>query len=138
LNFHSCFLIFTPVIFIKFVKELNMKTLNLLAALLLFFILGTGLVFAQSDRGTLRGTVTDPSDAVVPNAKVVLTGVDNGESRETTTGDEGIYVFPEIKAGLYKLTVEAPGFRAPPLTTSSRRAGNKINCRQAAAWRDYG
>ncbi len=87
-----------------------MKSFNLFAALLLLFILGTGAVFAQSDRGTVRGTVTDPSDAVVPNAKVVLTGVDNGESRETTTGEEGIYVFPEIKAGLYQLTVEAPGF----------------------------
>ncbi len=87
-----------------------MKSLNLFAALLLSFILGTGFVLAQSDRGTVRGTVTDPSDAVVPNAKVVLTGVENGESRETTTGEEGIYVFPEIKAGLYQLTVEAPGF----------------------------
>jgi hypothetical protein len=87
-----------------------MKSFNLCAALLLLFILGTGLVFAQSDRGTLRGTVTDPSDAVVPNARVVLRGVGNGERRETTTGEEGIYVFPEIKAGLYQLTVEAPGF----------------------------
>ncbi len=87
-----------------------MKSLNLFAALLLSFILGTGFVLAQSDRGTVRGTVTDPSDAVVPNAKVVLTGVENGESRETTTGEEGIYVFPEIQAGLYRLTVEAPGF----------------------------
>ncbi len=87
-----------------------MKSFNLFAALLLLVLFGTGLVFAQSDRGTLRGTVTDPSDAVVPNAKVVLTGVENGESRETTTGEEGIYVFPEIKAGLYQLTVEAPGF----------------------------
>ena len=87
-----------------------MKSFNLFAALLLLFILGTGIVFAQSDRGTVRGTVTDPSDAVVPNAKVALTGIENGESRETTTGEEGIYVFPEIKAGLYQLTVEAPGF----------------------------
>ncbi len=87
-----------------------MKSFNLFAALLLLVLFGTGLVFAQSDRGTLRGTVTDPSDAVVPNAKVVLTGVENGERRETTTGEEGIYVFPEIKAGLYQLTVEAPGF----------------------------
>jgi len=87
-----------------------MKSFNLFAALLLLFIFGVAPVLAQSDRGTVRGTVTDPSDAVIPNAKVVLTGVDNGEVRETTTGDEGIYVFPEIKAGLYQLTVEAPGF----------------------------
>ncbi len=88
-----------------------MKSFNLLAALLLLFVTGTtGIVSAQSDRGTLRGTVTDPSDAVVPNAKVILTGVENGESREVTTGEEGIYVFPEIKAGLYTVSVEAAGF----------------------------
>ena len=87
-----------------------MKSFNLFAALLLLFILGTGFVSAQSDRGTIRGTVTDPSDAVVPNARVVLTGVENGESREVTTGEEGIFVFPEIKAGLYRVTVESAGF----------------------------
>ena len=36
--------------------------------------------------------------------------MENGESRETTTGNEGIYVFPELKAGLYQVTVEAAGF----------------------------
>ncbi len=87
-----------------------MKSSNLLAALLLLLVFGAGIAFAQSDRGTVRGTVTDPSEAVIPNAKVVLTGIENGEIRETTTGDEGIYVFPEVKAGLYQLAVEAPGF----------------------------
>ncbi|MEO7674733.1 MAG: TonB-dependent receptor [Pyrinomonadaceae bacterium] len=87
-----------------------MKSLNLFAALLLMFTLGTGFALAQSDRGTIRGTVTDPNDAVVANAKVTVTSVDNGETRETTTGDEGIYVFPELKSGLYRVTVEASGF----------------------------
>lgn len=45
-----------------------MKSLNLFAALILTLVLKTGLVFAQSD----RGTVTDPRGAVVSNAKVVL------------------------------------------------------------------
>ena len=87
-----------------------MKSLNIFAALLLMFTLGTGFVLAQSDRGTIRGTVTDQNDAVVANAKVVVTGTETGETRETTTGEEGIYVFPELKAGLYQITVEAPGF----------------------------
>nr|MBA3334772.1 carboxypeptidase regulatory-like domain-containing protein [Acidobacteriota bacterium] len=87
-----------------------MKSLNIFAALVLMFTLGAGFVLAQSDRGTIRGTVTDPSDAVVPNARVVLTGVENGESREVTTGEEGIFVFPEIKAGLYRVAIEATGF----------------------------
>jgi hypothetical protein len=77
---------------------------------LMIFALCVSSMHGQSDRGTVRGTVTDPTGAVIPNAKVVLTGTENGENRETTTGDEGIYVFPEIKAGLYQLTVEAAGF----------------------------
>ena len=63
-----------------------MKSLNIFAVLLLMFTLGTGFVLAQSDRGTIRGTVTDQNDAVVANAKVVVTGVETGETRETTTG----------------------------------------------------
>jgi len=87
-----------------------MKLLNMFAAVVMMVTLGAGFLLAQSDRGTIRGTVTDPSDAVVPNARVVLTGIENGESREVTTGDEGIFVFPEIKAGLYRLAIEATGF----------------------------
>jgi hypothetical protein len=67
--------------------------------------------FAQSDRGTLTGTVTDPSGAVVPNAKVTATSIDTGEMRETTTGDEGGYTLPELRAGLYKVSAESQGFK---------------------------
>jgi hypothetical protein len=88
-----------------------MKSFKLfVGALFMLFAFGIGFVQAQSDRGTIRGTVTDPNDAAVANARVVLTGIDTGETRETTTGEEGIYVFPEVKAGLYQITVEAPGF----------------------------
>ncbi|HVF57088.1 MAG TPA: TonB-dependent receptor [Pyrinomonadaceae bacterium] len=68
--------------------------------------------FGQSDRGTLTGTVTDPSGAVVPNAKVTVTNLESGEVRETTTGDEGSFTLPELRANPYKLTVEAPGFKS--------------------------
>ncbi|MDQ3749698.1 MAG: TonB-dependent receptor [Acidobacteriota bacterium] len=88
-----------------------MKSFNLLAALLLLFILGTGLVLAQSDRGTIRGTVTDPSEAVISGAKVVATSLERGDAREVTTNESGIFVIPELKAGLYQLAVEASGFK---------------------------
>jgi hypothetical protein len=93
-----------------------MKSLNLFAALLLSFVLGTGVVFAQSDRGTIRGTVTDPTGAVVPNARVVLTGTETGETRETTTSDDGIYVFPELRPAIYQVSVEATGFQRSTIT----------------------
>ena len=67
--------------------------------------------FAQSDRGSIAGTVTDPSGAVVPNAKVTATNLDTNEVREATTSDEGRYTIPELKAGNYKVTVESQGFK---------------------------
>ncbi|MDQ3754935.1 MAG: TonB-dependent receptor, partial [Acidobacteriota bacterium] len=67
--------------------------------------------FAQSDRGTLTGTITDPNGAVVANAKVTLTNLDTGGVRETTTSDEGSFTFPELPADPYRLTVEATGFK---------------------------
>jgi hypothetical protein len=66
---------------------------------------------AQTDRGSVTGTITDPGGAVVPNAKVTATSQDTGEVREVTSSDEGNYTLPELKAGLYKITVESPGFK---------------------------
>ena len=66
---------------------------------------------AQSDRGSIVGTVKDPNGAVVVEAKVTVTGIDSGEVREVKTSSEGNYSVPELKAAPYKLTVEAPGFK---------------------------
>jgi hypothetical protein len=68
-------------------------------------------VFAQSDSGSVTGTVTDPTGAVVPNAKVTATNLATGEVRETTTSDQGTYTLPELKAAPYRITAEAPGFK---------------------------
>ncbi|HEX3560649.1 MAG TPA: TonB-dependent receptor [Pyrinomonadaceae bacterium] len=78
----------------------------------MFIVLAAAPVLAQSDRGTITGTVTDPSGAVVPNAKITATSLDTGEVREATTSGEGSYTLPELKAGRYKITVEAQGFKS--------------------------
>lgn len=88
-----------------------MKSFKLFAALLFLLIFGIGIARAQSDRGTVRGTITDPSDAVIAGAKVTLTSIDSGETREVTSTEDGIFVFPEIKAGFYRMNVEAGGFK---------------------------
>lgn len=66
---------------------------------------------AQSDRGAITGSVTDPAGAVVANAKVTVTSLESNEVREVTTSDEGTFSVPELKAAPYKLTVEAQGFK---------------------------
>jgi len=89
-----------------------MKFSNFFALMLLMAaIMWAPCVYAQSDRGTLTGTVKDQSGGVVPNAKVIATNIDSGEKRETTTGDEGSFTLPELKAAPYRLSVEAAGFK---------------------------
>ena len=91
-----------------------MRSHKLFAAALLALLLALAAapVLAQSDRGTITGTVTDPNGGVVPNAKVTATSLDTGELREVTTSGEGSYTLPELKAGRYKITVEAQGFKS--------------------------
>jgi Carboxypeptidase regulatory-like domain len=91
-----------------------MKSYKLLVALV-SLILSATPAFAQSDRGTITGTVTDPSGAVVAGAKVTTTDLETGDVRETTTGGEGSFTIPELKANPYKVTVEAQGFKTSSL-----------------------
>ncbi|NJM54133.1 MAG: carboxypeptidase regulatory-like domain-containing protein [Blastocatellia bacterium] len=84
--------------------------MRLYAILLVIFTFGVGIIFAQSDRGSIRGTVTDPNGAAVVGAKVVLTSNETNETRETTSSEDGFFAFPELRAGTYRVAVEATGF----------------------------
>ncbi|MCS7023750.1 MAG: carboxypeptidase regulatory-like domain-containing protein [Bryobacteraceae bacterium] len=66
---------------------------------------------AQAVKGTLLGTVVDSSQAAVPTAKVVIVDIHRGVTREMVTNDSGFYSFPNLEAGTYRVTVEAPGFQ---------------------------
>ena len=66
---------------------------------------------AQVDTGSITGTVTDPSGAVVSGAKVTLTNEGTGTSLSTTTGADGVYEFSPVRIGSYKLDLSAGGFK---------------------------
>jgi hypothetical protein len=66
--------------------------------------------FAQVDQGSITGTVTDPSGAVVPNAKVTLLNTDQGLTLETTSTGAGEYTFSPVRIGHYNISVSAAGF----------------------------
>ncbi len=74
-------------------------------------LLFTVAAFAQSDRGTITGSVIDPAAAVVPGAKVSAKNLDNGSTFETTTTDTGNFTLASLPAGKYELNVEASGFK---------------------------
>jgi Carboxypeptidase regulatory-like domain len=70
------------------------------------------MVLAQTaGTGALRGTVTDQSGAVVPNATITATNPDTGQARTATTGADGTYTFSLLPPGNYKVKFEAPGFK---------------------------
>src|SRR6266436_1527129 len=66
---------------------------------------------AQRITGTLRGQVFDPTGAAVPNAQVTATNQETGVSVKITTTSAGAYSFPSLIPGLYKVSVEAKGFK---------------------------
>jgi len=78
---------------------------------LTFIALSSIPLFAQSDRGTITGTVLDPAGAVVPGASVTVTSAATGTSTKTVTTSAGDYTVPSLPAGAYSVTVEAAGFK---------------------------
>jgi len=69
------------------------------------------LLPAQSDRGTLTGTVSDASGAVIPEAELSLKHADTGAVYAGRTTATGNYTLAELPAGNYELSVLHPGFR---------------------------
>ena len=76
---------------------------------------------AQTFRGTILGTVTDPNGAVVTGARVTARNVDTGIERTTTTDEQGNYTIAELQTGSYELTVRQQGFQ--PAVVSSVTVG---------------
>ncbi|PWU02362.1 MAG: hypothetical protein C5B51_20940 [Terriglobia bacterium] len=84
-----------------------MRTLTTLACLFLFCV----AAIAQSDRGTITGTVGDPAGAVVSGAKVEARNTDTGSLYNAVTTDTGNYTLSQLPAGNYELSVTVPGFK---------------------------
>lgn len=84
-----------------------MTRLSQISALFLLAI----SAFAQSDRGTITGTVADPGGAVVPNAAVIATNPATGGLFKTQTTDTGNFTIVSVPAGTYNVSVESAGFR---------------------------
>ena len=79
--------------------------------LLLLTVCGEALLPGQTATGTILGTVTDESGAVVPDAKVTITSKATGSARALVTNTEGLYSAPALLAGDYEVRAEREGFR---------------------------
>ena len=87
-----------------------MRSLSRLLLLFLPAVLFSSLLTAQTFRGTLLGTVTDATGAVIPKASISVTNMDTGIVRTTESNGDGEFNVPELQVGRYSVTVTAPGF----------------------------
>ena len=81
-----------------------------LAAVFLFLSGGRSLVFAQTNAGSISGTVTDPTGAVVPGATVTIQNPVSGYQRTTQANSSGEFRFTNLPFNPYHLTASAKGF----------------------------
>ena len=78
---------------------------------------------AQTDRGTLTGTVHDSSGAVVPGATVKAVHVATNFERTVTTSADGAYTIPQLPVGAYVMVITANGFQTTTLENIELTAG---------------
>lgn len=98
-----------------------------LAALLV----GGGLLvtpgaWAQANTATFQGRVTDPTGAIIPEAKVTLTNQDTQATTTKTTSSTGDFAFTFVPPGTYTLNIDAQGFKAYASTGITLTAGQQV------------
>src|SRR5579871_668854 len=84
-----------------------MRSLLVASSLLVF----TLAAFAQSDRGTITGTISDPTGAVVANAAIEAKNVATGAVYPVASSATGNYTIAQLPAGNYELTITVAGFK---------------------------
>ncbi|HXL79261.1 MAG TPA: carboxypeptidase-like regulatory domain-containing protein, partial [Pyrinomonadaceae bacterium] len=91
------------------------KTFGIAAAIVLLIASATTLS-AQTFRGTILGTVTDPNGAVVPAATVTAKNIGTAIERTTNSDEFGNYSLAELQTGTYEVKVEKSGFQSSTVT----------------------
>src|SRR5215469_12811924 len=68
--------------------------------------------FGQTTNATLSGIVQDAQGAMIPNAPVMVTQIDTGQSHSTVSGADGHYIITDLPIGNYKVTASSGGFKS--------------------------
>ena len=101
-----------------------MRRLQFCLATVLALLVLTFGAFAQVQNGQFTGTVTDPSGAAIPNAKLTVSNLATGFSVTTTSNQSGLYLARELPPATYKIRVEAPGFKTVELSSLVLNVGS--------------
>jgi len=99
--------------------------LYVLCALLL--VLQVGLAWGQAGTSTIRGVITDPQGAVIPNASVTITNLGTAATRTQETSASGGFSFDLIPPGSYKVEVTATGFKTKVITPVQALVGLAVD-----------
>lgn len=92
------------------------KTIGLVAAFGLIFIMATVGHSQVTSTGSLSGVVIDPTGAVVPGASVTVKNNATNQESTTETGDDGSFTAPSLQDGIYTVTITARGFKQAVVT----------------------
>ena len=92
----------------------------------LLFLLSCGLTGLAQSTATLQGTVTDPTGAVMPNAKIVVRNQATGIERTTETDSDGNYQVAALPVGTYHVEVQAQGFQTQVASDLSIEVGRTV------------
>jgi Carboxypeptidase regulatory-like domain len=94
---------------------MRMSRFHFLALAVLALLVGSAgtlmPVFAQSNYGSIAGTVADSSGAAIADAQVTLSNISTTEKRAQPSGPDGLYSFVNLQPGEYRIDVEKQGFK---------------------------
>src|SRR5262245_50925369 len=90
---------------------MNVRSLTKILTNAICLLLLTMTAVAQTDRGTITGTITDQQNSIIPNAMVIATNMETGVKSETVSTLTGNYMLASLPVGTYDLSVEAKGFK---------------------------
>jgi len=96
---------------------------RLVSTLLTFVAVATAS--AQTSGGAIRGTVSDPSGAMVPEARITIEEVSTGENWRLVSSSVGLYNAPNLPVGKYNVTVKADGFSTAERTNIDVQVGSE-------------
>ncbi len=94
------------------IKKTSSGVFTLFLSIAVFLLAATPSAWAQAGRGGINGTVTDPTGAVVPEARVTALNHATGISQSTVTTGAGLYSFVSLNPGSYRVTASLKGFEA--------------------------
>ena len=96
--------------------RLSCRVMGKPCLLLLLVSLAANSALAQLETATVSGQVVDPSGLSIPGAQVKLVDIDRDTTISTATNPSGLYTFPSVRPGRYRMEVTAPGFKVVNVT----------------------